>query len=273
MFAKRAYDQSVYFSLAFLLISSMLLTACGGGEPPIPTTTPTKLPPTVKLTVSTVNVQEGKEAAILVELQPYAELEWKWEVSGSSEGTLNKDTGETVIYTAGKAGIDTVTARAKLADGTPVRESVTINVEPAATEVPPPTDTPEPPRVTLAELKPEQKVPCANSLSGTYPAGLEKHIWPVVYVGGKYHPQDEGGKSAQTVDGRWYQTVRFGNCDANPETDKGVRFQLIIFTANDSANAAFEAYISNGQKTGQWPGMTELPPGLEEQLRIVVIRE
>ena len=272
MSIQHTYYRPFNFSLIILLISSLMFTACGGGDTP-PTTVVQPDGPTVKLTVSTVNVQEGKEASVQVDIQPYQVLDWTWEVSGSSGGSLNPNTGENVVYTAGKAGIDTVTSRATLADGTPLKQSVTINVEPAATEIPPATETPLPPKVTLNGFQAEQKVPCMNNASGTYPDGLEREIWPIVFVGGRYHPQDEGGKAAQKANGNWYQTVRFGDCVSKPDLNVGVRFQLIIVTANESANAAFEAYISNGQQTGQWSGMTELPSGAEEQVRVVVIRE
>jgi hypothetical protein len=218
-------------------------------------------------------IRAGESAAIAINIEPYAQLNWTWEVSGTSGGTLNTNQGENVIYKAGAVGIDTVVARATLADGTPVKQSVDINVEPPATQVPTPTETPPPPKVTLDNLHDNQKVPCSNLARGTFPAELEKAIWPVVFVGNLYHPQDEGGKAAQKANGEWYQTVRFGDCLNNPDTNIGQPFQLIIVTANESANAAFEAYLLNGQKTGKWPGMTELPAGVEEQVRIIVIRQ
>jgi hypothetical protein len=89
-----------------------------------------------------------------------------------------------------------------------------------------------PPKVTLTSLQNEQKVPCENIASGTYPSDLDKEIWPVAYIGGIYYPQDEGGKAAKKVDGNWYQTVRFGDC-TRTKVDVGKQFQLIIVTAHE----------------------------------------
>jgi hypothetical protein len=203
------------------------------------------------------NIPAGESAAIVVNVEPYEKLTWTWEVSGTSGGSLNTNQGENVVYKAGQAGIDTVTARATLADGTSIKQSITMNVQPPSTETPTATVTP----------------PCSNLAQGTYPDGLDRAIWPVVFIGGMYHPQDEGGKAAQKANGQWYQTVRFGDCLNNPNRDIGQPFQLIIVTANEAANAAFEAYIVNGKKTGKWLGMSELPLGTEEQVRIVVVRE
>lgn len=282
MFAKYLhYQQAKNFVLVYLLIMSLLLTSCAKKNLAVPTVTqPPKLPPMVKLNVANVassggsitSIRAGESIAIVVDIQPYEVLPWTWEVSGTSGGNVNPNQGENTVYTAGQAGIDTVTARTNLADGTPIKQSIVITVEPPATEAPPPTETPLPPKVTLDNFQDNQKVPCSNLASGTYPDGLDKAIWPVVFVGGVYHPQDEGGKAAQKANGQWFQTVRFGDCN-NPNKDIGTAFQLIIVTANESANVAFEAYLANAKKTGKWSGMSELPPGTNEQVRVIVIRE
>lgn len=281
MFAKRAYHLSVYLGFVNLLILSLLLTSCGGGTP-APTNTPSpKPPPLVSLNVASVtspggtasSIPAGESVAIVVDVEPYEELQWSWDVSGTSGGTLNTKEGENVVYKAGQAGIDTITARANLADGTQIKQSITMNVQPPATETPTATPTAMPPKVTLDNIQNDQKVPCSNLASGTYPDGLDKAIWPIVYIAGRYHPQDEGGKAAPKANGTWHQTVRFGDCAGNPTKDVGQSFQLVIVTANEAANAAFEAYILKGQQTGDWPGMEQLPPGAEEQTRIFVIRE
>jgi hypothetical protein len=121
-------------------------------------------------------------------------------------------------------------------------------------------------------LQDNQTVPCENYAEGRYPLDLKDYIWPIVYIGGKYHPQDEGGKAASKADGKWYQTVRFGDC-TQAAKDVGKRFQLIIVTANEQANKVFEDYITTGQRTGAWPGMANLPQGIKEHVRIVVIRQ
>jgi hypothetical protein len=145
---------------------------------------------------------------------------------------------------------------------------------PAPTASPrlPRTATPSASAVTLTNLQDGQTVPCQNIVRGTYPLDLKDYIWPIVYVGGRYYPQDGGGKAAQKVGGNWYQTVRFGDCN-QPQEDVGRPFQLIIITANESANTEFEEYIKAVQASGSWPGLIELPPGIVEHVLITVIRQ
>lgn len=141
------------------------------------------------------------------------------------------------------------------------------------TEFPPlPTETPLP-KVTLTNMQNGQTVPCKNDVSGTYAEGLEDYIWPVVIIDGLIFPQDAAGKSASKISGEWFHIVRFGNCDT-PEIDKGKRFELLIVTANESANAEFEAYFANAIETGDWGPMPALPSsGIETQVHISIIRE
>jgi hypothetical protein len=280
MIKKYAFCQHTVLNIVLFLALSVSTLGCGTTSTSIPSPV-SKPPPTVKLSVSNLtspdgtaaSALEGESVAIIVDVEPYEHLGWTWQVSGTSGGALNTDEGENVVYTAGKAGIDTITIRATLADGTPLKESLTIQVEAAATEIPVETDNPLPPRVTLDNLQNNQHVPCENLARGTYPDDLEDAIWPVVFISGRYYPQDDGGKAAQKANGEWYQNVRFGDCTNNPEVDSGKAFQLIILTANEATNLEFENYFSNGRKTGQWPGMKELPAGAEEQVRIIVIRE
>lgn len=279
MFAKRIYQQSM--GLVSLLITSILLTSCGGGDLDVPTSTPTpKTSLTITINVtnlassegSVTSIRAGESLSIAVDVDPYEFLDWTWEVSGSSGGNVDPKQGENTVYKAGQVGIDTVTARTNLADGTPIKQSITINVEAIATEIPPPTETPVIPKVTLTSLQNGQRVPCLSTVSGTYATDLDKYIWPVVYIEGIYYPQDAGGKAASKVNNQWYQPVRFGNCE-KPTADVGKTFELFIVTANESANAEFEAYITNAKKTGDWTKMRELPSGIETPVHIAVVRE
>jgi len=164
-------------------------------------------------------------------------------------------------------------------------ETVPAQTEAPPTEAPPteapPTEAPPTeipltetplPKVTLTSIQNGQTVPCYNDVSGTYEEGLEDYIWPVVIIGGQIYPQDVGGKSASKVSGEWFHVARFGNCNT-PEVDKGKRFELLIVTANESANTEFEAYFANAIKTGDWSPMPALPSGIETQAHISVIRE
>jgi hypothetical protein len=159
-----------------------------------------------------------------------------------------------------------------------VIEPVIDTPTPTDTPAPMPTDTPKPQPtpvgpITLTFPEDGQEVPCLNTARGTYSSDITNPIWPVVYIGLKYHPQDVDGTAARKQpDGKWYGTVRFGNCDT-PDVDRGKLFELLIVTADEQCNRAFENYISEGQSTGDWPGMDSLPGGCNEHVHIVVIRE
>lgn len=300
MFAKSIENLSCLCTVALLLVISMWTIGCTSSPTPtslpspapspLPSLTPSPAPtltlqppPTVTLNVSPgPQVPVGQGVAIVLNVDPYQQLDWTWDVSGTSGGQLNTKTGENVVYTAGKEGVDIIVARAKTPSGDIVKQTVSISVIAAfsnsvpttsapLTQVPPATAPPSINMVTLTTPQSGQTVPCSNVASGTYPLDLEDAIWPVVYVGGRYHPQDEGGKGAQKISGNWYQTVRFGDCSQTTK-DIGQPFQLIIVTANASANTEFEKYIAIAQKSGIYTGLIELPDGVKEQTRIVVNR-
>jgi len=260
--------------VALLFALSLVIAGCGG--------TPTPRPqPTFDLDVRPgTEVQVGKGVAIVTKVEPLEKLNLKWSVSGTSEGKLNTDTGEQVVYTAGKKGIDIVVAEGTTASGVPIKQTVTLTVVSEAppitfTPTPSPTQrvtlTPTPVIITLTYPQGDQFVPCENPARGTYPLDLTDRIWPVVYIGNKYHPQDEGGKAPPMVNGNWSGTVRFGDC-TKPAENKGTPFQLIIVTANEAANKAFEKYLVTARDMG-FPGMESLPAGFTEHLRIAVTRQ
>ena len=291
----RNWIRFLSFVLSFVLV--LVITGCAGATPtpaptatliptPVSTATPVpKPPPAVILNVTPgPQVAIGQGVAIVIKVEPYEKLEWKWSVTGTGGGQLNSTMGEQVVYTAGsKEGVDIVVVEAKTASGTTIKQTVALTSVASPTAMPvapivtprpsiPPTATPSV-GVTLTNLQSDQKVPCETIARGTYPLDLKEYIWPVVYINGRYHPQDEAGKAASKVGGNWYQTIRFGDCTRPPEYDRGKPFQLIVVTANDSANAEFERYIKAGQSTNAWPGLIELPPGIKEHVRIVVIRQ
>jgi hypothetical protein len=96
-------------------------------------------------------------------------------------------------------------------------------------------------------------------------------IWPVIYIEGRYHPQDEGGKGASKLNGNWTGTVRFGDCN-KPQGATGKPFQLLVVTTDKVANQAFESYIQKGMRDG-FHGLRKLPAGTTEQARIQVTRD
>ena len=287
MFAVRIPQRRLLAAAAWLLTLS-LITGCGGGTPaPAPTQASSpapKPPPVVTLNVNPApQVQVGQSVAIVAKVEPFEKLDLKWSVSGTSGGKLNTDTGGQVVYTSGDAGVDIVVAEGTTASGVPVQQTVALTVVAAPnTPTPPPppvtassatpTMAPPPaPGVTLTNIQEGQPVLCSTIARGTYPLDLKEDIWPVVYINNRYHPQDQGGTAARKESGSWYQTVRFGDCNQS-QKDVGKPFELIIVTANESANAQFEEYIRTGAAKG-WPGFESLPPGTQEKVHIMVIRQ
>jgi hypothetical protein len=217
-------------------------------------------------------VPGGEGVAIVINVKPYEQLDWNWSVSGTSGGQLSTMTGENVVYTAGKEGIDNVVAEAKTADGATVKKTVSLTVgctrysdSCCSSDTPTPTPTMSPPStsdVTLVEPQNGQTVKCQIIADGTYPLdlGSKSGRWS---INGVYHPQDEGGKAAQKNNGKWLQTVRFGNCD-ELERDRGKPFTLIIVTADDSANGEFKRYLRTAKANLDWREIPALPPGTTE---------
>ncbi len=291
MFTQQLQSRLCFRVVTLLLILSLIVGCSASTASPTSAPAATAAPkpaPAITLNVSPgPQVPVGKGVAIVLKVDPYEKLDWKWTiVSGTSGGQLNSSTGETNVYTAGaKEGIDIIEVEAMTPSGTPIKQTVALTIvaapdtpaptapaPPVSTPLPTPTMSPPPESVTLSNIQDGQEVPCENIAKGTYPLDLKDEIWPLVYVSGRYHPQDNGGQAAQKIRGNWLQTVRFGVCD-QPQRDVGKTFQLVIVTADESANAAFEKYLKTGQATGNWPGMNELPPGTTEHVRIIVTRK
>lgn len=91
----------------FLVVLVFAVAGCGQGPVPLPTPEPS---PTIRLDVRPgTEVRVGEDVAIVVQSQPVKKLEPVWSVDGTAGGTLNKTTGEQVIYTAGRCeGTDIV---------------------------------------------------------------------------------------------------------------------------------------------------------------------
>ena len=53
----------------------------------------------------------------------------------------------------------------------------------------------------------------------------------------------------------------------------GKVFQLIIVTADEQANKAFEDYVAAGRSAGWYTGVDSLPVGVKEYVRIAVTRQ
>ena len=154
----------------------------------------------------------------------------------------------------------------------PIASSSPVTPIPQPTTPVPAAVTPASSLVTLTTLKQGDTVPCDYWAEGTYQAGLQGTIWPVVFVTGNYHPQDDGGSPPTMKEGKWAGPVRFGDCN-NPNATRGQTFQLLIVTANEAANKAFLDYLNTAAKTGLYSGTPRLPDGVTEILRITVTRQ
>ncbi|HEX7180781.1 MAG TPA: hypothetical protein VF756_02995 [Thermoanaerobaculia bacterium] len=235
----------------------LIIFAACGGDPNPPQVSDIHVQP--NKTIST----EGT-ASLTVEAAGKA-LEFKWR---AERGTVSSPTAPSVLYTApSTAGLDTITVEVHGEGGTTLR-STTIEVGRASVTT---EETPVEQAVTLTSHHEGQSVKCEELAQGVYARDVTDSIWPVVYVGGRYHPQDEGGKPAAKSNGRWYGTVRFGDCQ-QPDSAHGQVFHLIIVTTDEHANGVFKRYVEEASRKGSYPGLEELPKSATEQLRVVVTR-
>jgi hypothetical protein len=140
------------------------------------------------------------------------------------------------------------------------------------TSTPTVSPTPSSP-VTIDLFKDGEVVPCENRVEGTYSADIKDPIWPMVYISSRYHPQDDGGEPAIKSQGRWYATVRFGDCNDLPSS-AGKQFQLLIVTANTKCDQAFRDYLTQAHRDNKYPGMLQSPQalGCTEHAHVVVTR-
>lgn len=277
------------FMIVILLI--FLLTTVGCGNAPTLVAAATAKPlPAAKVTLSQSQpVVQGTDVAMVISVDPYEELNWVWNISGTSGGKLNSTTGENVVYTAGKPGTDIIEAKGTTAEGRTMKLSASIQVVPAErpataptqpaeeAQTTAPTKTPQPSAtpvemITLTGIANEDEVPCLNLAKGQYPLNLKEEIWPIIFVAGRFHPQEYGGKAARKINGTWSQNIRFGDC-GKPGTNIGERFELLIITTDEQANAAIEKYIADSNARNSWPGLTELPQGITTHVDIMVTRK
>ena len=270
-------------ALSILLTLSLILSGCGSS-----TSQPTPTPAIVKGGPPDVNIRMNPDAT---EVQVNAEVAISAETTGSNlqikwsaaKGKLSRTEGQSVIYTAPSTpGLDTVDVTVISGEESTVKSIAFTVIAATVAEVPTPPPSPTEPvasptietgPVTLTTLQDSQTVPCENLARGTYSPDVIGHIWPVVYIAGRFHPQDEGGKAPSMVNGTWYGTVRFGNCNAAPTVDRGKVFQLIIVVADEQANKEFVDYLDSAKQAESWPGLETLPEGAPEYIRILVTRK
>jgi hypothetical protein len=114
--AMRKQQASYIFLFVILLLAlSLIVVSCGTS-------------PELKLDVARAEAPVGEEVAIIASVEPLENLNLKWKVEGTAEGTLNTYQGEHVVYTATKPGTAIVTAIGNTASGVPVQKTVTITI-------------------------------------------------------------------------------------------------------------------------------------------------
>lgn len=105
-------------------------------------------------------------------------------------------------------------------------------------------------------------------MSGTAtapPSGQELRMALYIPSVGKYYPQEE--PIVVNPDGSWYY-----RCSIGSSGDNGKQFQIIVVSADSNAQSAFDSYIANGKKTGDYPGMAALPGGATNLASATVTR-
>ena len=261
--------RSLYWRGMTLLL--LFLTACAAPATPVIQATP--VPPQVDLVIQTDQQQitVGHPVAIVMTLNPpVAITEATWTVL-SGQGDLQEKTNDVVVFTPStESELMIIQVKGKTEAGTPFQQTINFRVV-APTEAPAtqpvvekPTvnvtvETQIPSLVTQDTLQDSQTVPCQNFIEGTYDKTVTEQIWPVIYVGGMFHPQDDNGKAPRMEDGKWFDTVRFGDCSKPAAFNRGTRFQLLIITSGPVCQKQIEDYLATARARG-FPGM----PGLAD---------
>lgn len=106
-----------------------------------------------------------------------------------------------------------------------------------------------------------------ESVKGTQkniPAGDEIWIFVHPHTENKYYPQRS---SAAIQNGEWSLSVCIGS-----ESDAGKKFDIIAVLADTKAQEEINAYFETCEKTGEWPGMDNIPNSAKEYDNITVTR-
>ncbi|HET54055.1 MAG TPA: hypothetical protein ENN33_02440 [Ignavibacteria bacterium] len=93
-------------------------------------------------------------------------------------------------------------------------------------------------------------------------------IWIVVYphVAGRYYPQNDPA-DVQT-NGDWISLAFIGI-----QEDVNRKFDIVAVLADESAQEAFNAYLTQAKGNKTWPGFEKLPEGTAIYDRITVARK
>lgn len=249
------------FACTLVVGSAVLLaafTACGKAPETPPQVGDIQVQPSKK-------IEAGGTASLTVTASG-KDLRFKW---SAGRGSVLSPTAPSVVYTApATPGMDTVSVEVTGAGGTTVKNASFEVVSDAPAE-----EATDGQAVTITSHRKGQTVLCEEPIQGRYSPEVTGPIWPVVYIGGGFHPQDEGGQPATMSNGEWYGTVRFGNCN-KPAESRGKTFQLFVVTVDPQANAEFLSYLERGRRTGEYPGLPALPKGAKEYPpRMLVTRD
>ena len=249
MIVKQKQIWSLFPFVSLLLTLALVMAGCGG--------TPTPKPqPTLALKVrpDTTEVQAGESVAIVAEVEPLEKLDLEWSVSGTAEGTLNTDTGEQVVYTAGKEGIDIVVAEGTTASGVHVKQTVNLTVVgETECQITEPADGDD----NLGHEN-DVRATCSDVPDSRY-------IWVLVYSHNDHNYYPQPGpmrKSGSQYSGKAYLGI------AGTGKDKGIgdEFEIIVALADATANAKLQSAAANHE------GWSVLPDGIEEKDSITVKR-
>jgi len=313
MITKQKWVKSFFSAVTLLPTLAFMIVGCGRTPTPEPTPepTPTPKPPAFVLEVRPgTEVQAGDSVAIVAKVEPLEKLNLEWSVSGTAEGKLNTETGEQVIYTAGKEGVDNVIAEGTTASGMPVKQTATLTIigvpTPTAARMMP-TDTPRPLTETPA-ISPEPtekaeclfeapiRIPivgppvdaevhitsmehCAENLptaapipvAGTYSGDLTgKEIWILVYPPNIVYYPQSTNACASTS-----TPFAGGNWAetirlGRPGISEAFHIVAVVTDIGSPASEAFHNYLTVGCNTGDYQGIAVIPSGATELDSIIV---
>lgn len=93
-------------------------------------------------------------------------------------------------------------------------------------------------------------------------------IWVVSYphVTGRYYPQND--PAYVEANGDWSALTSIGI-----EEDSGLKFDIIVVLANQSAQEKFRDYLLTAKGEKEWPGLESLPDGVTIYNHVMVIRK
>lgn len=167
-------------------------------------------------------------------------------------------------YTApDQAGEDTVTVRVSDAKGGVATASLRFNVVASVEATPPNDGAIDEASARITEPSDGSVVPSEITVEGTA-SGIEagSALWTVVHIGGLFWPQ----RQALIVRDTWTAQAFIGG----GTQDSGKQFDVLAVLADGEADRAFLEWLQRGEETGDFPGLSVLPPGVNIMDRVAV---